>query len=167
LEAEEVFDVPEGFLDQGIEKGRSHVACLNCAKSKLEKIEIKAAHVNLMVNWEIEEMQKICKNMKNSIIDYENWEMKITKFDGTLATFRQLLTEGTKYDTTRMFQNVRKTVEEAEKAQVLIQEVFEAKTRPVISRDDLSSFCAKIEQFPFKLQKTDLLREELEKGAVF
>lgn len=49
------------------------------------------------------------------------------------------------------------------KAELLVQEVFDAKTRPCLSRSDLKSFCEKIKSFPFKLAKTDLLFEELKK----
>ena len=46
----------------------------------------------------------------------------------------------------------------------MVQEVFDAKTRPCLSRSDLKSFCEKIKSFPFKLAKTDLLFEELKRA---
>ena len=163
----ETYDVPETFVDQGIDKGRCQLMCLLCAKQKLSDVDIKPSHVNLMVHWEIDDMKKLCYNTKNSIVDYENWEVKIKNFSeksGTLEEFRKFLTHGAKYDTTRMFQQVRQTVEEAEKAQGLVHEVFDAKTRPCLSREDLSSFCDKIKNFPFQLEKTNLLLEELSKA---
>ena len=167
FENTEMYEVPEGFVDQGIDKGRCHLMCLICAEKKLRNSpKVKPAHVNLMVHWELADMKELCRNTKNSIVDYEKWEDKILKFSeksGSLAEFKKFLTLGSKYSTTRRFQQVRQTVEEAEKARVLVSEVFEGKMRPCLSRDDLASFCHKVKSFPFRIERTELLEDELSK----
>ena len=94
--------------------------CLICAAEKLGEMEnLKPGWVNLMINWEIFEMKSLYCKMSKSIKDYEQWEVKIKRFGntkGTLNDFRKLLKLGDKYSTTRMYQQVRQTIEEADKA---------------------------------------------------
>lgn len=166
LDDEDIYDVPEGFIDQGIVKGRDHLVCLLCAIGRLQKTDIKPQHVNLMVNWEIEELTNLCDKLKRSLADYEHWEHKIQQFrdnNGTLEEFRELLNQGGRYDTTRMYQNVRQTIDEAEKANVLIQEVFNSNSRPILTHNDLSVLVERIKTFPFMLEKTGMIREQLRK----
>jgi hypothetical protein len=136
----------------------------------MREVNVKPHFVTLMVNWKIEDMKVLSDKMKKSIEQYDHWEERIKKFgkakNGTLPQFQELLSEGAKYDTTRTFQELRQTVEEAQKAHLLVAEVFDAKARPCLSMADLKSFCEKIKQFPFKLEKTELLVEELNKAKL-
>ena len=63
-----------------------------------------------------------------------------------------------------MYQKVRQTVEEAEKVRVLIEEVFNSNTRPVLTHNDLSTLVDRIKTFPFELEKTGMLTEQLRRA---
>ena len=94
--------------------------CLICAAEKIEEMDnLKPGWVNLMINWELLEMKSLYNKMSKSIKDYEQWEIRIKRFGtsgkGSLNDFRKLLKLGEKFVTTRMYQQVRQTIEEADK----------------------------------------------------
>ena len=71
--------------------------------------------------------------------------------------YQELLSEGSKFEITREYQELRTIITEAQKFDLLISEIFVDSTRPCMTRDELSSLCTKVLNLPFKLKNSDLL----------
>ena len=74
-----------------------------------------------------------------------------------LSMYQELLSEGSKFEITREYQELRTIITEAQKFDLLISEIFVDSTRPCMTRDELSSLCTKVLNLPFKLKNSDLL----------
>ena len=78
-------------------------------------------------------------------------------FLANLSMYQELLSEGSKFEITREYQELRTIITEARKFDLLISEIFVDSTRPCMTRDELSSLCTKVLNLPFKLKNSDLL----------
>ena len=90
LEDHEKYEVPEGFVDQGIEEGNERLWCNLCAISRLEDGTVLGSALELKINCGIDDLKQLRDNMKNKSKEFINWSSKIQKLkdgdEGTLSS---------------------------------------------------------------------------------
>ena len=90
LEDHEKYEVPEGFVDQGIEEGNESLWCNLCSISRLEEGKVSGDAIELKINCGIDDLKQLRDNMKNKSKEFINWSSKIQKLkdgdEGTLLS---------------------------------------------------------------------------------
>ena len=91
MEEDEEYEIPEGFVDQGIEKGSQNLWCNLCTLERIENDEIEEGEILLKVNCTIESLSQLRDNMKNNTKDFIQWTTQIkqlkSKEKGLILSF--------------------------------------------------------------------------------
>lgn len=95
--------------------------------------------------------------MATKVLYYQPPWVSLIFILANLSMYQELLSEGSKFEITREYQELRTIITEAQKFDLLISEIFVDSTRPCMTRDELSSLCTKVLNLPFKLKNSDLL----------
>ena len=95
--------------------------------------------------------------MATKVLYYQPPWVSLILILANLSMYQELLSEGSKFEITREYQELRTIITEAQKFDLLISEIFVDSTRPCMTRDELSSLCTKVLNLPFKLKNSDLL----------
>ena len=108
MEEEEKYEVPEGFVDQGIECGSDRVLCNQCAIERLKENDPVVKDMKLMIHCDIESLVQLRDNMRNNTKHFTAWVSDIKKLkantEATIGDHQTVLTQGQKYEITREYQ---------------------------------------------------------------
>ena len=164
LDEEQKYEVPEGFVDQGIEIGSDRVLCNQCAIERLKENDPLVRDMVLMLHCDIESLIQLRDNMRNNTKDFTNWlnDIKSLKNDSksTIKSYQEVLTQGQRYEITREYQELRSIIADAEKFELYISEIFVDGSRPCLSKKELDTLCSKVAKLPFQLKNANLLLDE-------
>merc|ERR1712150_86567 len=69
----EEYEIPEGFVDQGIERGKCNLWCNLCTIDQIDNSKISESDIVIKVNCSIESLSQLRDNMKNNTKDFSQW----------------------------------------------------------------------------------------------